>query len=216
MSKFLKINFPVLLIFAFCISLSAQSGEVIKGTEKLLVRYDLDEKTQCFVFNKYVVKTYLKDNAKDGGGAGNGSEIDVFARDVKQPLKKNCEMSADVLLNIKNEEGNDFGGIFGKLLFVSRNGFPDGADLDVYDLKTKNKVFTTAFSEWDNYGTNISNARFLNYRQWSKKDGVLKNCPQAKKWKRDGFGISWLQTKRLDLQTLKENSVGTLRCINIQ
>jgi len=219
MMNFSKFKFLIFLIIAQCIfsaTISAQSDDFIKGSEKLLVKYNLDEQTQCFAFNKYLVKTYLKDNTKNGGGAGNGYEFDIFKREVKYPLKKSCEIAADVLLSIKNEEGNEFGGIFGDMFFVERNVFPDGADLDVYDLKTKTKVFTTAFSEWDNYGTNISNVRFLNYRQWSKKDGLLRNCPQAKKWKRDGFGISWLQTKRLDLQTLKETSVGNPRCINVQ
>lgn len=219
MTEFKKLKFLILIIAAFCIfdfNVSAQSDDFIKGSEKLLVRYKSDEKTQCFAFNKYLVKTYLKDNTKENIGDGTGVEIEVFKRDVKYPLKKSCEIAADVLLNIKNEEGNEFGGVFGDRIFIKRNVFPDGADLDVYDLKTKAKVFTTEFSEWDNYAMNISNARFLNYRQWSKKDGLLKNCPQGAKWKRDGFGISWLQTKRLDLQTLKEVSIGALRCINVQ
>lgn len=211
-----KCLFFLIIVSAFSLTISAQSGDLVKGSEKLLVKYDLNDKTRCFAFNKYLVKTYLKDNAKDGGAEETGFEIEVFKRDVKYPLKKNCETAADALLNIKNEEGSEFGGVFGERIFVRRNVFPDGADLDIYDLKTKARVFTTEFSEWDNYAVNISSARFLNYRQWSKKDGLLKNCPQGAKWKRDGFGISWLQTKRLDLQTLKETPVGALRCINVQ
>lgn len=217
MTKIKNLNFSALLIAAFCVfnfNVSAQSAGFIKNSEKPLYTSESDDK--CYVFTKYVVKTYLKNNVKEDIGTGQGYEIDVFKRDAKSDLKKSCEVAADSLLNLKNEEGNELGGVFGDLLFVSRNIFPDGADLDIYDLKTGKVVFTTEFSEWDGYATNISNGNFLNYRQWSKKDGLLKNCPQAKKWKKDGLGLSWLQTKRLNLLTGKEISVGTLRCISVQ
>lgn len=217
MKNYKKFVFLLLFVFSTFLFAEAQELEFVKGAEKSLANYKLDEKTRCIIYNKYVVKTFLKDNIKDDIGTGEGYEIEVFRRDVKQPLKKNCgDAAGDVSLKLKNEEGNGFGGISGDLLFVSRNEFPDGADFDVYDLKKNERVFTSEFSDWDNFGMSISNARFLNYRQWSKKDGLLKNCSQAQKWKREGFGISWLQTKRLDLQTLKETPVGNLRCINVQ
>lgn len=219
MTKIKKLNFPALLIAAFCVfnfNVSAQIAGFIKNSEKPLYTSESDEKAQCYVFKNYVVKTYLKNNLKDDIGTGQGYEIDVFRRDAKSDLKKSCEISTDSLLNLKNEEGNEPGGIFGDLFLVSRNVFPDNADLDIYDLKTGKVVFTAEFSEWDGFDTNISNGKFLNYRQWSKKDGLLKNCPQAKKWKKDGLGIGWLQTKRLNLLTRKETSIGTLRCISVQ
>lgn len=219
MTKINQINFlilPIAAIFVFNLSASAQSAGFIKNSEKPLYKSETDEKAQCYVFNKYVVKTYLKTNEKEDIGTGEGYEIEVFKRDMKTVLPKNCEASADALLNLKNVEGNESGGVFGDLFFVRRNVFPDGGDLDVYDLKTGKVVFTTEFSEWDGYAMNITNGKFLNYRQWSKKDGLLKNCAQAKQWKKQGLGISWLQTKRLDLMTKKEISVGALRCISVQ
>ncbi len=216
LKNYRKIGCLILFAFAFCISLSAQDEGFIKGSEKTIYKSDTDTKAQCFVFDKYVVKTFLKDNTKDGGGDGTGYDLTVFIRDAVRDAAENCGLSVEPSTNIKNEEGNEAGGVFGDLFFVRRNVFPDGADLDIYDLKTHKVIFTTAFSEWDNYRMNISGGRFLNYRQWSKKDGLLKNCPQAKKWKRDGFGISWLQTRRFDLRTRKETSVGALRCINVQ
>lgn len=219
MKNFKKLNLLIFSVFTFCIyspAISAQSVEFIKGSERTLYKSETDAKAQCFLFDKYVVKASLKDNTKDGGGDGAGYELTIFIRDEVRPLAENCELTVEPFTNIKNEEGNEIGGIFGDLFFLRRNVFPDYADLDIYDLKTHKIIFTTEFSEWDNYKMNISGGRFLNYRQWSKKDGLLKNCPQAKKWKREGFGISWLQTKRFDLRTRKATSVGNLRCINIQ
>lgn len=219
MSKINKIKFLILsaaAMFIFNFSAAAQSAGFIRNSEKPLYKSETDEKAQCYVFNKYVVKTYLKPNEKEDIGTGEGYEIEIFKRDIKSDLKTSCETSADSLLNLKNVEGNEPGGVFGDLFFVRRNVFPDGGDLDIYDLETGKVVFTTEFSEWDGYDMNITNGKFLNYRQWSKKDGLLRNCAQAKQWKKQGLGISWLQTKRFDLLTRKEISVGALRCISVQ
>lgn len=219
MTKINKIKLLVLsaaAMFVFNFSAAAQSAGFIKNSTKPLYKSESDEKMKCYVFNKFVIKANLKTNEKEDIGTGEGFEIEVFKRDAKSDLKKSCEVSADAFLNLKNVEGNEIGGIFGDLFFVRRNVFPDGGDLDIYDLKTGKVVFTTEFSEWDGYGMNITNGKFLNYRQWSKKDGLLKNCAQAKQWKKQGLGISWLQTKRLDLITRKEISVGALRCISVQ
>jgi len=219
MTKTNKIKFFILsaaAMFVFNFSASAQSAGFIKNSEKPLYKSESDEKANCYVFNRYVVKANLKKNEKEDIGTGEGYEIDIFKRDVKGNLKKSCEISADSLLNLKNVEGNEIGGVFGDLFFVRRNVFPDGGDLDVYDLETGKVVFTTEFSEWDGYDMNITNGKFLHYRQWSKKDGLLKNCAPAKQWKKQGLGIGWLQTKRLDLTTRKEISVGALRCISVQ
>lgn len=206
----------IIALYFFQNSVSAQDYELIKGSERPIYKRDGDEKGQCYVYEKYVVTTILRDNPQPGGGSSEaGYDIDVFRRNANKSPQENCQAETAVA-KIKNVEGNEFGGIFRELVFVRKNIYPDGGDFDIYNLSVNKTAFSTDYSEWDGYRINLSNGKYLLYRQWSKKDGLLKHCREARKWKRQGFGVGWLQTKRLDLQTLKATNVGNLRCIATQ
>lgn len=219
--KILKIFYVLFVLTAaptaFQRSISAQDVGLIKGAEQAIYKRDGDEKNQCYVYEKYVVTTVLNDNPQQGGGSLEaGNDIDIFLRDATKSPQENCRTLNSPLTKIKNIEGNEFGGIFRDLVFVRKNVYPDGGDFEIYNLTANKSVFSTNYSEWDGYRINLSGGRFLLYRQWSKKDGLLKNCREGRKWKRQGLGVGWLQTKQLDLQTMKTINIGTLRCIAVQ
>lgn len=215
-----KVNASIVTAMTLCIfqaTVSAQTFKFLEGSERPFLRSEAESGNQCFAYSSYIVKIAVKESSEpDSSPDGRGDEIDIFRRDPAVLPPEICRTFEKSLIKIKNAQGNEFAGVFGDLIFVKRSVFPDGGNLDVYDLRTKKIAFSTEYSEWDNYRINLAGGRFLSYRQWSKKDGLLKNCREAKKWKREGFGISWLQTKRLDLQTMKAASVGSLRCINVQ
>ena len=97
-----------------------------------------------------------------------------------------------------------------------RNVFPDSADLDVYDLKTDKIIFTTEFSEWDNYGMNISGGRFLNYQSMVKKRRFTEKLSAGRKMETRRFRHQLAANQKIKFATRKEISVGNLRCVNVQ
>ena len=205
----------IVIVFAFSVSLSTQNN-LLKGSEKTLLVTGEENENQCFAFQNYIVKTVYKGGSMtDAGDDKSGDDISIYKRDAANSPQNSCQTAEKSLLSVANSEGNSFRGIFEDYIFVEKNLFPDYSNLEIYNLKTGRIAFKTEYTESDDYRINLSGGRFLNYSQWSKKAGILKNCRDGKKWKREGLGISWLQTKRLDLQTLKEIPVGVLRCISV-
>ncbi len=200
-------------IFAFSGSASAQIN-LLKNSERPLFNLTENKQEKCFVYSKYVVKTAFRQITKNEEDQS-GDDVSIFKRDAKIAPQKSCQTAGDALLSVENTEGNNFIGIFKDHLFIEKNLFPDYSNLDIYSLKTQTNVFKAEFTGWNDYDINISGARFLLYDSWSKKDGLLKNCPQGKKWKRDGLGVSWIQNQRLNLQTFKVSPVGGLKCVSV-
>ena len=208
--------FIVTAIAVFAFSASAQDTNLLKGSEKTLLTTGEANKNQCLAYQNYIVRTIRKEGSKtDSGDDNSGDDISIFKRDAANSPQENCQTAKNSVLSVENTEGNSFRGIFKNYLFIEKNLYPDYSNLEIYDLKTNKIAFKTEYTEWDDYRINLSGGRFLNYSQWSKKAGLLRNCRDAKKWKQGGLGINWLQTKKLDLQTMKEISVGTLRCVSV-
>ncbi len=205
----------IIAVITFSAMAAAQTN-LLKGSEKTLLTSGEANKNQCFAYQNYVVKTIRKEGSmSDSGDDNSGDDISIFKRVAANSSQDSCQTAEKSLLSVENTKGNTFRGIFKNYLFIEKNLYPDYSNLEIYDLKTNKIVFKTEYTEWDDYRINLSGGRFLNFSQWSKKDGLLKNCRDAKKWKRDGLGINWLQTKKLDLQTMKEIPVGILRCVSV-
>ena len=213
--KFFNYLAVIVIVFAFSVSILAQNN-FLKGSDKTLLATGEENANQCFAYQNYVVKTVHKGGSMtDSGDDKSGDDISVFKRDAANSPQNSCQTDEKSLLSVANSEGNRFRGIFKDYLFIEKNLYPDYSNLEIYNLKSGKIAFKTEYTESDDYRINLSGGRFLNYSQWSKKAGLLKNCRNAKKWKREGFGINWLQTKRLDLQTMKEIPVGILRCTSV-
>lgn len=211
-----KMYFIALLlsaIFAFSGSASAQAN-LLKNSDKPLYNMSENDKEKCFVYGKYVVKTVMKELTENTDDKS-GDDISIFKRDASIAPQKSCETDGNALLSVANTEGNTFLGIFRDHLFIEKNIYPDYSNLEIYNLKTNKNVFAAEYTAWNDYKINIAGGRFLLYDSWSKKDGLIKNCPQGKKWKREGLGVSWIQNQRLDLQTFKVSPVGVLKCVSV-
>jgi hypothetical protein len=60
----------------------------------------------------------------------------------------------------------------------------------------------------------LQSNRYLLYEEWTQKKGPAKNCPNGKRWERQGLSVDWVQPYRLDLKTMKAVQFGVSRCVS--
>lgn len=179
----------------------AQSNKyvAVKGSET--PQYSrFSDAGNCFVFADYVVKTDHID--------ADGENISVFKRSPSTNAKTACSVKGKAYLRIADADNNSFYGLYGMYLFVDSGTSVDSRGLDIYDLLSSKKVFSDGYMN----DARLIQAHLLIFDEPTDKKGPIKACPQAAKWKREGGGVGWLQSKQLDLKTLKKTNVGTLRC----
>ncbi|HRH46112.1 MAG TPA: hypothetical protein PKY82_30995 [Pyrinomonadaceae bacterium] len=200
----------LILIIAFAVNLNfAQDDNFIKGTEKPLYTESKDS-NDCLVFEKFVVKNeVLKEGKNDF------NKIQAFTRNAALSPKENCQDSGNSIFSYtRKEEINSVeNSLLGNWLFVNLSITPDSEILLIFDLISKKKIFEKEHTEWGK-GMQISKGKYLLYDEWTKQKGLAKNCPNAKKWKKEGLGVDWLKPFRLDLQTMKATPFGELQCVS--
>jgi hypothetical protein len=156
----------------------------------------------CFIFPNYLVRTRSSD---DGG-----SNVNVFAWDPSLAGEKEpCETKRKPVLMVANADNNDFFGISGNYVFIDTGTSVESRGLEIYDLSANN-----AKTVFEYHGDpKLTEGRYLSFDSPSVKAGPIKSCKQAAEWKRQGGGVGWVQSERVDLQTMKKTSVGPLRCV---
>ncbi len=204
-----KIYFLILLMTFFgCNStVFAQIDTLIKGTEIPAFK-KLDNTSNCYVYKKYVVKTTSENQDA-------GSKTEIFKRQSASNLKTACQTSGKSYFSTSDSDADYFIGLSNNFVFIDNGTSPDSRELKVYNLLTRQQVFKTEYSEWEK-PLMLTADRFLAFESNSQKDGRLKNCSQAAKWKKEGLGVGWMQPKKLDLLKLKAVNIGGLRCIAVQ
>jgi len=202
---FVAIAFLSLMFFAFVGVASSQDDEpqVMPGTEAAEFQQG-GESGQCFVFNKYVVKT--KDS-EDGG-----SDVSVYKRAASAAAENACETGGEPWLYVADSDNNSFFGIAGKYLFIDSGRSVDSRGLIVSDLDLHKTIITQGYSG----DPKLILGRFILFDEPSDKKGPITTCKEAAKWKRQGGGVGWVQGKKLDLETLKAINVGGLRCVYME
>ena len=202
--------FLALLVVCLSVAVFAQDdANLLTGRDADLFKQTSASET-CRLYASYVVKT-----APDPNG---GETVKVFGILPGAFREEGCKTKTDPLVSLsgtysgKNKGINEditsnFVGLAGKFLFIEKLVEPFVGAIEIFDLKTGKSVFKDEIYE----NIRLSQKRFLDYEKWSKKDGSLKNCPQAAKWKKSGLGVGWVQKHRLDLQTFKLTN-GALRC----
>jgi hypothetical protein len=179
----------------------AQSNkyDAVKGSETPEFSR-LADSGNCFVIGAYIVKTDHK-NAE-------GENISVFKRASTANAKAGCSTKGKAYFYITDADNSSFYGLYGNFLFVNNGTSAEASELDVYDLVNRKSIAK------ENYlnDAKLVQGRLLIFDEPTNRKGQIKSCSQAVKWKREGGGVGWLQTKQLDLQTLKKTSLGTLRC----
>jgi hypothetical protein len=176
-----------------------EETSLMKGTESAAFQQQA-ENGKCFVFDKYTIKTISGENV--------GEDIKVYRRASSISADTACENGTAAYYTIKNADANYFAGLFGDYLFVDSGTGADGRGLEIFNLKSKKSIYSTEYYD----ELELQEGRFFIYDKLSKTNGALKNCREATQWKKDGFSIGWVRQAKLDLQTLKETPIGTVRC----
>lgn len=170
------------------------------GTETPAFR-EVSDPEKCFGFRRYVVKTTPHQES--------GDNIEVYQRKTSTDTKSVCKETGSSHFNTESS-GDFFSGLFGSLLFVTKDSsVKPYRDLTIYNLRT---------SKWLTEETYVGEpklvgGRFLVFDSESDKRGKEQNCKDYAKWIRADLSITWVQGKKLDLQTLKISTVGGLRCL---
>ena len=196
-----KICFLLLILALAGGTLWAQDEkyEAMKGSETPAFQ-SFSDAGNCFVFGKYVVRTARNEDE--------GENISVYIRNTASSAEGACRTKGSPHLEIKDSDNNSFYGLFGNYLFVDSGTSSDSRGLDIYNLISRRSIYSDGYIG----DAKLTEARFILFDTPSDKKGSLGTCKEAAKWKREGGGVGWMQGRKLDLQTLKVISVGTLRC----
>jgi hypothetical protein len=175
------------------------------GTEKPLFRQtNKTTSNACYVYREYVVMTV--------GSEDVGEEIRIFKRDRAADFRKNCANDKrQPYLTIENDDANYFFGLTGDKFLIDSGTSAGDRGLDIVSLTSKKVIYSTVYNESVRVGGN-----FVIYNKPSRVGGALKNCPNSRKWKKQGGGIGWVRPTRLDLTTLKETPAGQLTCVYVE
>lgn len=213
----MKINFIISAILSVLILLTTAAdsqsfGKLLfqqsvgaEGTEIPLYR-QTDESTgnSCYVYSQYVVMTVSSEDV--------GEDIKVFKRITEVDFKKACANDKrQPYMMIENAGDNWFFGLSGDKFFIDSGTSAGTRGLDIVSLTSKKIIFSTDY----NQEVKVS-ADSLIYYKPSSVNGSRKNCPQARKWEKEGGGIGWVRPTRLNLTTLKETSAGQLTCVYVE
>jgi hypothetical protein len=156
----------------------------------------------CYVYDKYVV--FVTEDSETVG-----EQIKVALRQPQADPAKSCDVkAAKTYLLIPNDDANFFFGLAGDYLFIDSGTGPEPRGLTIYSLSKKKKVYTDSYSQPITLGKD----RRLDFYKPSEKDGDLKDCREASKWQAEQLGVGWDQRVILDLTTMREMTVGRLRC----
>jgi hypothetical protein len=210
--KKLSIVFLLVLLSSTMIFAQDTIERLMKGTDKPLFQQGSLDSPSCFVYEQFIVKT----NAEPSKA---GEMVMAYNRIGANPPEESCRTKGGPILsleaNYSGKSGYDktdeitstFYGMVGKHLFIQKSVMPFQGAFEVFDLTTGKSVFKA-----DMYPTmKILAGKFVYFENWSKKDGALKNCKEAKAIKKRGMAIGWIEKKQLDLETLKVQKLG-LRC----
>jgi hypothetical protein len=189
----------ILLVSVWMVFAQTEKYDGMKGTETPTFQTSSNA-GKCFVFSEYVVKTDQID--------ADGENISVYKRGTSASAKSACQTKGKAYLYIKDADNNSFYGLLGAYLFVDSGTSVDSRGLEIYNLTSRKSIITKGYMG----DAKLVERNFVIFDSPSDKKGSLKTCKEAAKWKRDGGGVGWMQSKKLDLQTLKEISVGGLRC----
>jgi hypothetical protein len=158
---------------------------------------------RCLVFGKHIVKT------TDTGDLG--EDVSIWNREGTAKGAAACHLNSRPYATIKDSDNNSFYGISAVYLFIDMGTSAGSRILAVFKTDSGEEVTDVNYFYSENE-PRIEAARYLYYEALSNRKGSASACPQAAKWRRDGGGVAWVQTKKLDLDTQKAMDIGTLHC----
>ena len=184
----------------------------MKGTEKPLFT---DKENECYVFEKFVLinKNLLGNNYQTGEVS---QKLEAFKRLSDVSPKESCQKKGDSIFGYESREEVHFVGIdvFKDFIFVDLNYAPDSQKILIFNGLTGKQLFANDSTGWGDRPTGIIK-NFYYFDNWTNKEGSAKRCPQARKWKKQGLGVSWIQPYKLDLQTMRKTINGLSYCVSV-
>lgn len=202
----------LILITVFAVQNTfAQEGNQMKGADKILFA---DNKIECYVFETFVVtnKNLMTSDYKEGQIS---QRIEAFKRNADVSPKESCQKKGDSIFVYESKEEVNFVGIdaFGELILVDLNFTPDSQKMLIFNGSTGKQLSANDHTEWGKASHLAKN--FFYFDDWTQKEGSAKRCPQAKKWKKDGLGVNWIQPYKLDLKTMRKTTNGVSYCVSV-
>lgn len=158
---------------------------------------------KCLVFGTHVVKTKP---SQDGGEI-----VSVYDREGSAKGRAACSLRSNPYFIIQDADNNSFYGISAVYFFIDQGTSAGERTLAVYKTDSGYEVTNIAYFANEN-APRIEAARYLYYDAVASKKGPASSCPQAAKWRKQGGGVAWLQSKKMDLNTLTATNVGPLHC----
>lgn len=200
--------FAGLFLFAsanFSTTFAQEDSVGAPGSEQpLFKKMDAATGNACYVYKQYVVQTVTS--------ADVGEDIKIYKRSGATNARQECGSAGQTpYMTLKNSGENYFFGLTGEKFLVDSGTSAGIRGLDIASLISKKVVFSTDYQDDVKVGGN-----FVVYSKPSKTKGLLKNCPNAAKWKKQGGGVGWVIPMRIDLTTLKETAAGKLACVYVE
>ncbi|MGI8495443.1 MAG: hypothetical protein ACR2L1_09050 [Pyrinomonadaceae bacterium] len=204
---FFTISLVILSAQPFTVSAHRQDNENVgaEGTEKpLFKKAGANGGNACYVYKQYVVMTITSGDV--------GEDISIYKRNGATDAQQECDSAGQTpYMSLKNGGESYFYGITGNKFLVDSGTSAGIRGLDIVSLTTKKVVFSTKYqNDIKVFGNTIV------YSKPSQTKGLLKNCPSAKKWRKEGGGVGWAHPTKIDLTTLKETSAGRLACVYVE
>lgn len=176
------------------------------GTEIPLYRQtNKTNGNSCYVYKKYVVMSVV--SAEDIG-----EDVVIFQRNAAADYKKNCAQNRRQAYMFQPSSDNSaFYGLIGDIFLVDSGTSAGERGLDIVSLSSKKVIYSTSYYDEPKI---VGNA--LIYDKHSDKQGSLKTCPNALKWRKESGGEGWVRPTRLDLTTFRETPAGNLKCVYLE
>lgn len=159
---------------------------------------------KCLIFGTHIVKTTPNING--------GNNVQVWHRKGKVQGIDACELNYEPYASIEDSDNNEFYGISAVYFFIDQGTSSGSRTLVVYKTDSGDKVTDIEYFG-NSADPRIEAARYLYYDAPSDKTGAISTCKEAAKWKRQGGGVGWVQSVKMDLDTQKVTSIGPLRCV---
>lgn len=206
----MKYTITILIVMFLLALVSSAAGQAVAkengyklmpGTETPAFKKSSDGE-MCLVFREYIVKTSQRRDT--------GENVTVYKREASAIAESACKETGSSYFDTESSD-QFFFGLSGSLLFVNKDSSVEPyRDLTIYNLKTREWLTEETYTG----EPKLVDGRFVVFDSDSDKRGEEKTCKDYAKWISEDLSITWVQGKKLDLQTLKVSNVGGLRCLS--
>lgn len=156
--------------------------------------------SDCYIYEKYIVVV------KNSGYIGD--IITVRKRVSENDFNCNMPSQESEIFTIDGSDSTEtFIGIYRHFLFTDSGTGPDGRGIGIYDLKKRKDVYYAIYSGNKMW---IENNALVFYKDIEPQNKI--ECAYAEKWESKGLSTGYEQTTRVNLDTLREVSIGVISC----